>query len=59
MENRMEMIYKIFCAKAKMWAGRDEGCKFAYENAAALVLEALEGNDEVLREIYAMNVQED
>lgn len=59
MENRMELLYKIFWAKAKKWAGRDESCKFAYQNAAAIVLEAMDGNDEVLREIYAANVEEE
>lgn len=58
MENKMEMVYEILCAKAKMWSGRDDSCRFAYENAAAIVREALDGNEEILREIYAANVKD-
>lgn len=59
MEDRLELLYKIFWAKSKMWAGLDESCKFAYQNAAAIVLDAMDGNDENLREIYAMSVKEE
>ena len=59
MEKKIEMLYKIFCAKAELWAGRNEDCKWAYQNAAAIVLLVMEGDDEALREVFGANVMEE
>lgn len=63
MDNRMvQMVKEIFEAKAKIQSDASFGFPFqisaaeAYENAAALMVEILEGNYEALREIHAANL---
>ena len=61
-EKMIRMAKEIFEAKAKIQSDESFGFPVqisaaeAYENAAALMMEILEGNFEALREIHAANL---